>query len=70
MKTLKSVTLALALFVTCSFAKASDVPERKLTKTHAINTYVDAMTLGRIEATLTRCLTNRLSLACYAEKAL
>jgi predicted nucleic acid-binding Zn ribbon protein len=48
MKTLKSVTLALALFVTCSFAKASDVPAENLTKTHAINVYVDAMTRGRI----------------------
>jgi hypothetical protein len=49
MKTLKSVTLAFALLVTCSFVKANDVPEIKLTKTHAINTYLDAMTLGRIE---------------------
>jgi hypothetical protein len=48
MKTLKSVTLALALFVTCSFAKANDVPTENLTKTHAINVYVDAMTRGRV----------------------
>ncbi|MES2060368.1 MAG: nuclear transport factor 2 family protein [Bacteroidota bacterium] len=48
MKTLKSVTLALALFAICSFAKASDVPTENLTKTHAINVYVDAMTRGRI----------------------
>ena len=48
MKTLKSVTLALALFITCNFAKAADVPSGNLTKTHAINTYVDAMTRGRI----------------------
>jgi hypothetical protein len=48
MKTLKSVTLALALLVTCSFAKANDVPSENLTKTHAINTYVDAMTRGRV----------------------
>ncbi|MFA6245826.1 MAG: nuclear transport factor 2 family protein [Mucilaginibacter sp.] len=48
MKTLKSVTLALALFATCSFAKANDVPTENLTKTHAINVYVDAMTRGRI----------------------
>ncbi|MET3978788.1 hypothetical protein ABIB62_001358 [Mucilaginibacter sp. UYP25] len=48
MKTLKSVTLGLALLATCSFVKASDVPDAYLTKTHAINTYVDAMTRGRV----------------------
>jgi hypothetical protein len=48
MKTLKSVTLALALLIACNFAKAKDVPNENLTKTHAINTYVDAMTRGRI----------------------
>ncbi|QHS55778.1 hypothetical protein GWR56_09610 [Mucilaginibacter sp. 14171R-50] len=51
MKTLKSVTLGIALIVTSSFiqAKANDVPEINLTKTHAINIYVDAMTRGRID---------------------
>lgn len=48
MKTLRSVTLGLALLATCSFVKASDVPSENLTKTHAINTYVDAMTRGRV----------------------
>jgi outer membrane translocation and assembly module TamA len=48
MKTLKSVTVALALFATCSFAKANDVPPANLTKTHAINTYIDAMTHGKL----------------------
>ncbi|MFD0765524.1 nuclear transport factor 2 family protein [Mucilaginibacter lutimaris] len=48
MKTFKSVTLGLVLLATCSFAKANDVPDVNLTKTHAINTYVNAMTLGRI----------------------
>ncbi|MCO5933966.1 nuclear transport factor 2 family protein [Mucilaginibacter sp. RB4R14] len=48
MKTFQSVTLALALLITCSFAKAKDVPSENLTKTHAINTYVDAMTRGRV----------------------
>ena len=48
MKTLKSVTLALALLATCSFVKANDVPSENLTKTHAINVYVDAMTRGRV----------------------
>jgi hypothetical protein len=49
MKTLKSITIALALIVTCSFVKANDVPETNLTKTHAINTYLDAMTRGKID---------------------
>jgi hypothetical protein len=48
MKTLKSVTVALALFATCSFAKANDVPPADLTKSYAINTYIDAMTHGKL----------------------
>ncbi|MES2267608.1 MAG: nuclear transport factor 2 family protein [Bacteroidota bacterium] len=48
MKTFKSVTLGLVLLATCSIVKANDVPDANLTKTHAINTYVDAMTHGRI----------------------
>jgi hypothetical protein len=47
MKTLKSITIALALLVTCSVVKANDVPEIYLTKTHAINTYINAMTRGK-----------------------
>jgi hypothetical protein len=47
MKTLKSLTIAIALLATTSFVKANDVPENSLTKTHAINTYVDAMTRGK-----------------------
>ncbi|GGH20978.1 nuclear transport factor 2 family protein [Mucilaginibacter phyllosphaerae] len=47
MKTLKSLTLAIALLATTTFVKANDVPENYLTKTHAINTYIDAMTRGR-----------------------
>lgn len=48
MKTLKSVTVALALFAICSFAKANDVPPSELTKTYAINAYIDAMTHGKL----------------------
>ncbi|RYU90321.1 hypothetical protein EWM62_12395 [Mucilaginibacter terrigena] len=49
MKTLKSVILAFAVLVTCNIAKANDVPESNLTRTHAINTYLDAMTRGKID---------------------
>ncbi len=48
MKTFQSVTLTLALLITCSFAKAKGVPSENLTKTHAVNTYIDAMTRGRV----------------------
>ncbi|MEB0279273.1 hypothetical protein [Mucilaginibacter sp. 10B2] len=48
MKTFQSVKLTLALLITCSFAKAKGVPSENLTKTHAINTYIDAMTRGRV----------------------
>jgi hypothetical protein len=48
MKTLKTLILGLSLMVVCSAVKA-DVPDAvKLTKTHAINTYLDAMTRGRL----------------------
>lgn len=49
MKTLKSVTLALALLITCSFAKAADEPTANLTRVHAINVYLDAMTRGKVD---------------------
>lgn len=48
MKTLKTLTAAVALVLTCSFAKANDVPAVNLTRVHAINTYLDAMTRGKI----------------------
>ncbi|MFD0792685.1 nuclear transport factor 2 family protein [Mucilaginibacter litoreus] len=49
MKTLKSLTLALALMITCGFVKANDVPAAYLTKTRAINTYLDAVTRGKLD---------------------
>ncbi|RFZ90154.1 hypothetical protein D0C36_23220 [Mucilaginibacter conchicola] len=48
MKTLRNLTAAVALVLTCSFAKANDVPAVNLTRVHAINTYLDAMTRGKI----------------------
>ncbi|RYD83884.1 MAG: hypothetical protein EOP54_32885, partial [Sphingobacteriales bacterium] len=47
MKTLKTLTAAVAIMLTCSFAKANDVPAVNLTRVHAINTYIDAMMRGK-----------------------
>lgn len=47
MKTLKSILLGLAIFTVCGAAKAADKPER-LTKNYAINTYIDAMSRGKL----------------------
>lgn len=47
MKTLKSIILGLALVVVCNAAKATENDNEKLTKTHAINVYLDAMTRGK-----------------------
>ena len=48
MKTLRSIMLGLALLAFCGVAKANTNPDGKLTKNYAINTYVDAMTRGRL----------------------
>ena len=50
MKTLKSIMLGLALLIVCSAAKANDNTEgENLTINYAINTYVDAMTRGKVQ---------------------
>jgi hypothetical protein len=50
MKTLKSIMLGLALLIVCGAAKANDNTEgENLTKNYAINTYVDAMTRGKVQ---------------------
>jgi len=49
MKTLKSILLGLALMVVCGAVKANNSDDGKLTQTHAINTYVDAMTRGKLQ---------------------
>ena len=49
MKTLKSILLGLALMVVCVAVKANNTDDGKLTQNHAINTYVDAMTRGKLE---------------------
>ncbi|RCH54250.1 hypothetical protein DJ568_13210 [Mucilaginibacter hurinus] len=49
MKTLKTIIPALALMLTFTFAKAEDNDNGKLTKNYAISTYVDAITLGKVD---------------------
>jgi hypothetical protein len=49
MKNLKSIVLGLSLLVICGFAKADGTYEGTLTKTHDINTYIDAMTRGKLQ---------------------
>lgn len=49
MKTLKSLFLGLALVVVCTAAKATfRTDEGNLSKNFAINTYIDAMTRGKL----------------------
>ena len=47
MKTLKSIMLGLALLLLCGAAKANNIDDR-LTPNYAINTFVDAMTRGKL----------------------
>ena len=50
MKTLKSIIAAVALVIVCGAAKANVNAEGdNLTRNFAINTYVDAMTRGKIQ---------------------
>jgi hypothetical protein len=49
MKTLKSIMLGLVLLVICGAVKANDNNDEKSSKNYAINTYVDAMTRGRLD---------------------
>ena len=48
MKTLKSITMALALFAVCFTANAAN-KTKNLTKDEAINTYVTAVTTGKTD---------------------
>lgn len=50
MKTLKSTILGLALLAICGVANANTITKAEsLSKNHAINTYIDAMTRGKVE---------------------
>lgn len=50
MKTLKSIIAALALVIVCGVAKANVTTEGdNLTRNFAINTYIDAMTRGKVQ---------------------
>nr|WP_294948568.1 nuclear transport factor 2 family protein [uncultured Mucilaginibacter sp.] len=49
MKNLKSIILGLALLLVCGAVNANPIPTNEnLTATHAINTYVDAITRGKL----------------------
>lgn len=49
MKNLKSIILGLALLLVCGAVKANPIPSNEnLTAIHAINTYVDAITRGKL----------------------
>jgi hypothetical protein len=48
MKTLKLFILSLSLVVVCGVAKAAKIDEGSLSKNYAINTYIDAVTRGRL----------------------
>ena len=47
MKTLKSLFLGLALLATANIVKADEPAAAKLTKSYAVSTYVNTMTLGK-----------------------
>lgn len=47
MKTLKSIFAGLALLITATVVKADEPAEAKLTKSYAVSTYVNTMTLGK-----------------------
>jgi hypothetical protein len=50
MKTLKTIMLGLVLLVVCGVAKANPIPEPEtLTKTYAVNTYINAITRGKLD---------------------
>jgi hypothetical protein len=49
MKTLKSLIMSFALLVICVAANANNKPNQALTRDHAINVYVDAMTHGKLD---------------------
>lgn len=48
MKTLKSLIMGLALLLVCAAANANGQQSQDLTKDHAIATYVNAMTHGKL----------------------
>ncbi|HEY0245759.1 MAG TPA: nuclear transport factor 2 family protein [Mucilaginibacter sp.] len=48
MKTLKSIMLGMSLLLVFSAANATETPAVALTKNYTINTYIDAMTHGKL----------------------
>ncbi|MDF2435615.1 MAG: hypothetical protein JWP44_5248, partial [Mucilaginibacter sp.] len=48
MRTFKLLMLALAYAMACSAAKAADPPASRFTKKYVVDTYVNAMTRGKL----------------------
>ena len=48
MKTLKSIMLGMSLLLVVSAVSATELPTIALTKNYAINTYINAMTRGKL----------------------
>jgi hypothetical protein len=48
MKTLKSIMLGVVMLAFCGAVKAATIDNGKLTQTYAVNTYIDAMTRGKL----------------------
>lgn len=49
MKTLKSIALGLVLLTVFSAAKATDKSAERLTKKYAVDTYIDAISHGKLQ---------------------
>ena len=49
MRTLKTIVLGLALVIGFGTAKANIPNDKKLTQNYAINTFIDAMTRGKLD---------------------
>lgn len=49
MKTLKTIALGLALLTTVFTANAAEKPAERLSRNFAINTYIDAMSRGKLQ---------------------
>jgi hypothetical protein len=75
MKTLKSIMLGLALLLVCGATNAAKIKMTKLTRTYAVNTYIDAMARGRInglndvlDKTATFSMLRGKNVLCFSKK--
>ena len=58
MKTLKSIILGLALLMVCSAVKAAPTTDVRTSQNYVINTYIDAMTRGKLSGLKSVLATN------------